>query len=87
MADKGYLSVETIGGVNRYTPVADRERTLRRAVEDFLADVMDGTVGPVLAQLADTRRITAADLERLRDLVPPEDADEKPGEPDGGATP
>lgn len=70
MAAKGYLRVESVDGVNRYEPVVDRERTLREAVEEFLVDVMDGTVGPVLAQLADTRRLSADDVERLRELVP-----------------
>jgi predicted transcriptional regulator len=73
MAAKGYLRVESVDGVNRYEPVVDRERTLREAVEEFLVDVMDGTVGPVLAQLADTRRLSADDVERLRELVPEDD--------------
>jgi BlaI family penicillinase repressor len=78
MVVKGFLGVSKEDGVNRYVPVVERERALRDAVEGFVVDILDNAVGPVLSQLVDSRRLTQADLDRLRELLLDDGEGEKP---------
>ena len=75
MVVKGFLTVTKEDSVNRYAPAAEREPALRDAVESFVVDILDNAVGPVLSQLVDSRRLTQADVDRLRELL--SDDDEK----------
>lgn len=75
VAAKGYLEVEKVEGVRVYQPAVERSRAVRRAVDDFLDNVLEGSVAPVLAHLADARRLDHDEVERLRRLL--RETDEK----------
>jgi predicted transcriptional regulator len=68
LRQKGYLARRRRAGVFHYTPRVPQEELLQRLVSDFVEGTLGGSVSPVVAYLARTRRITdaeLADLERL----------------------
>jgi predicted transcriptional regulator len=69
IAAKGYLKVEKVGPVRVYTPIVERSAAVKNAIEDFVVNVLDNSVAPVLVHLADTDRISDQDVERLKALV------------------
>jgi predicted transcriptional regulator len=69
IAAKGYVTVDKVGPIRRYTPAVERTAVLRNAIEDFVVNVLDSSVAPVLVYLANKDRIDHDDLERLKQLV------------------
>jgi BlaI family penicillinase repressor len=69
IAAKGYLKVDKIGPIRQYTPMVERSAVLRNAIEDFVVNVLDSSVAPVLVYLADSKKIDEQDLSRLKQLV------------------
>ena len=69
LAAKGYLSVRKIGNTCLYKPAVTRAAATKRALGVVVDRVLDGTVGPLVAYLADRGNLTDQDIEQLRDLV------------------
>jgi predicted transcriptional regulator len=78
IAVKGYLKVDKVDPIRRYTPIVERSAVLRNAIEDFVVNVLDSSVAPFLVYLADQDRIGEDDLARLKKLVD-EAAEEEQG--------
>ncbi|HEX3927938.1 MAG TPA: BlaI/MecI/CopY family transcriptional regulator [Gemmatimonadales bacterium] len=78
MEEKGYLRHETTGRAHRYFPTIQEQAVRRSALKQLVDTVFDGAPEAVLTQLVSDRRLTEADLLRLRRLLderlPKEDA-------------
>jgi len=69
IAEKGYLKVSKVGPIRQYTPLVERSNILKHAIDDFVVNVLDSSVAPVLVYLANSDRLETDDLERLKKLV------------------
>src|SRR5438046_2094485 len=61
LRQKGYLSRRRRDGIFHYSPRVPQEEVLQRAVRDFVEGTLGGSVSPVVAYLARTRRISDAE--------------------------
>jgi BlaI family penicillinase repressor len=82
LVEKGHLTTEAAGSSYLYSPARPPLRTLRRSAEALLERAVDGAVGPLLAHLVRRSRLSARDLDELRDLIerksPPREGEEEP---------
>jgi predicted transcriptional regulator len=69
LRQKGYLGRRRHGGVFQYSPQVPQEEVLQRLVRDFVEVTLGGSMSPVVAYLARTRRISDAELAELERLA------------------
>jgi len=72
LRQKGYLARSRREGVFHYSPRVPQEEVLQRLVRDFVEGTLGGSVSPVVAYLAQTRRISdteLAEMERLAEEI------------------
>lgn len=70
LVKKGYLSSRIRGNTCFYQSTIPRDQAVRGAIGSFVDNVLDGTFGPLVAYLADRRRLSKrqiAELERMLD--------------------
>ena len=82
LEDKGFLKHKLHGKTYHYMAKVSQEKVQRRMTESFLDRVFDGAVGPLVTQLAESKRLSPDDLEALRKIVNEID----PGEETGNET-
>jgi predicted transcriptional regulator len=66
---KGCVRSDKATPANVYTAKASREQLLGRQLRDLVDRFCDGTSSPIVAALAETGRLTAEDVDKLRRLV------------------
>ena len=66
---KGYLSRRLAGGVYRYQARASSEELTQGAIRRFVDRNLGGSVAPFVAYLADSERLTEAEIEELKAAV------------------
>lgn len=66
LAEKGYLSVKRDGRTNVYTPKMKPDRVIRSVVRDFLDQLFDGKVLPLMQHLLQEEELTDDQLTQLR---------------------
>jgi predicted transcriptional regulator len=66
---KGYLERRKNGGSFEYTPALAKTDVLRGLVQDFVEKTLAGSLTPFVAYLADSRDVSASELEALKALV------------------
>ncbi len=69
MEAKGLLKSSDRSGVRRYVAARRREELLPRAIGSFLDRVLDDSLEPLVGYIADARRLSAADVVKLRALL------------------
>jgi BlaI family transcriptional regulator, penicillinase repressor len=69
MEEKGYVSHEEDGRAHRYQPLIEREHIRESALQRLTRRLFDGSTEMVLSYLVSDRKLSEADLRRLRDLV------------------
>jgi predicted transcriptional regulator len=69
LRNKGYLSRRRSDGVYMYSTKVERTELLHNLVGSFVEKTLGGSVSPVVAYLAKTRKLTAQELTELRELV------------------
>ncbi len=69
LVDKGYLTTTQVGNCYVYRPAASALKALLGAADALLETVLDGTTGVVLTHLVKNSRLTADELEDLRNLL------------------
>ncbi len=74
---KGCLTRKKVGAVYRYSPKLPKGKLLRDLTEDFVQRVLEGSVSPFVAYLAETDHLSDEELARLKDLVAELDARRK----------
>ena len=77
---KGYLTRRKAGAVYRYSPKLPKRKLLNNLTRDFVERVLEGSVSPFMAYLAETDSLTGEELDRLKALVSELDARRK-GDP------
>ena len=66
---KGYVRHEQDGRAHVFIPAVHKSEVLRRSVKEFLQRFYGGDPMPLMLHLAQTRQITAADIEKLRKII------------------
>ena len=69
LRQKGYLTRTKGEGAFRYAPCQPKSELLRALVGDFTRRVLDGSLQPFMAYLAEDAQVTDDDLQALRALV------------------
>jgi len=77
---KGFLTRRRAGAVYRYSPKLPKGKLLENLTRDFVERVLEGSVSPFMAYLAETENLTGEELDRLKALVSELDARRK-GDP------
>jgi BlaI family penicillinase repressor len=66
---KGYLKHRTEGKAHVFSPAAKREAVITKSVNDFLGRLFGGDPIPLMHYLAEHGKITAEDIETLKQLI------------------
>ena len=69
MEEKGYVSHEEEGRAHRYRPLIERQQVRESALQRLTRRFFDGSTEMVLSYLVSDRKLSEADLRRLRELV------------------
>jgi BlaI family penicillinase repressor len=69
LVEKGYLQTTQVGNSFLYRPARPALSALRRAADTLLHNALEGTVGPLLAHMVKSSRLSAEEVEELRALL------------------
>ena len=69
LEDKGYVTHEEEGKAHRYVPAVEREAAAGSAVGKMLKKLFSGSPEMMLTHLVSDRKLSAADLKRMRKLI------------------
>ncbi|HEX2187446.1 MAG TPA: BlaI/MecI/CopY family transcriptional regulator [Longimicrobiaceae bacterium] len=69
LEEKGFARHEKVGRAYRYYPTIGQEEAGGSALNRIVDKVFHGSAAMLLAQLVSERRLPAAELERMRDLL------------------
>jgi predicted transcriptional regulator len=69
MAEKGLVRHEVEGRAHRYFPLVKEKAVRRSALKQLVETVFEGAPELLLTQLVSDRRLSDADLRRLRQLI------------------
>jgi BlaI family transcriptional regulator, penicillinase repressor len=69
LVEKGYLQTTQVGNSFLYRPVRPALSALRRAADALLQNALDGTVGPLLAHMVKSSRLSPEEVAQLRALL------------------
>jgi BlaI family transcriptional regulator, penicillinase repressor len=69
LEEKGYVTHEEEGKAHRYVPAVEREAAAGSAVGKMLKKLFSGSPEMMLTHLVSDRKLTAADLKRMRKLI------------------
>ncbi len=65
---KAVRRIKKIGNAHVFAPVVTRKAVYRRLVDDLL-DLFGGSVGPVMAHLAESGKLSLADIRAAEDVL------------------
>lgn len=77
LEEKGYVSHEEEGRAHRYLPAIERQAARESALERLVSRLFHGSPEALLTHLVSSRKLSAEERRRLRELV--EDPDAKEG--------
>ncbi|HEY2883570.1 MAG TPA: BlaI/MecI/CopY family transcriptional regulator [Pirellulales bacterium] len=80
LRSKGFLTRRKIGGLQHYSPTADKAEFLHGMVADFVDDVLGGNVSPFVAYLGQSSQLTDDEARRIAQLLKRLEAREQKGE-------
>jgi predicted transcriptional regulator len=80
LEEKGFVRHEKEGRAFRYYPTVQQEEAGASALDRIVDKVFHGSATMLLAQLVGERKLPAAELERMRDLLDRRLAEEEEGE-------
>jgi len=69
LENKGYLRHDVRGKAHVFFPAVKRENVIKRSVGDFLDRLFGGDAIPLVQYLAEHGKLTADDIERLKQLT------------------
>lgn len=69
IADKGYLAVEKVGPICLYRPIVRRRNAVSEAIDEFVDVVLDRALNPLVAHLAQARRLSDEDRRALEGIL------------------
>jgi predicted transcriptional regulator len=74
---KGCLTRKKVGTVYRYSPKLPKRELLQNLTRDFVERVLEGSVSPFMAYLAETGNLSDEELTKLKELIDELDARRK----------
>ena len=69
LRDKGYVEAEERNFAYVYKPLVPREQVVRRKLDDLVARVLGGSMGPLAAYIAEKRNLTPEQIKMLEEIV------------------
>lgn len=78
LVDKRYLQTTQVGNSFLYRPARPALSALRRAADLLLQNAVEGTVGPLLAHMVKTSRLSTEEVAELRALLDVYSAEKEP---------
>ena len=69
LLEKGAIGVEKRAHYFRYYPIAEEEACVKEETESFLNRVFERSVPKLFAALTDNRKLSAAELEELEQMI------------------
>ena len=66
---KGYLEHDVRGNAHVFTAAVKQEAVIKRSVGDFLERLFGGNPIPLMQYLAKHGKVTATDIEKLKEIV------------------
>ncbi len=69
MYEKGYVARKKVEGVYVYSPKASKTKTLKEAAARVIDNVFHGSLDPLVTYIAETRKLSPAEIRQLRKLV------------------
>ena len=69
LVEKGYLTREKFGPIWLYSPKVVRTQIVAREIDTFVTTVLDNTVAPLFASLAQKEHLTKDDIEKLKRII------------------
>ena len=66
---KGYLQRKKVGGLYHYSPRLPKGELLQNLTHDFVERVLEGSLSPFVAYLAETENLGDEELDKLKELV------------------
>jgi predicted transcriptional regulator len=66
---KRLLSREKIGGSYRYRPCVESTTMLRSLVDEFVHNVLGGSISPFVAYMSDTAEVSDEEVKQLKQMV------------------
>jgi len=69
MVEKGILKKRKLGLVNFYSARIEKQKLMKRATENLVTRVFDGSIGQLAAFLVNSYDLSPNDLDELRNLI------------------
>ena len=76
LVEKGFLAREKFGPIWLYEPTVSRAAMRKREIESFIGTVLDNSVAPLFAHLADRETLSVEELAALKKLVDEQGGDD-----------
>ncbi len=69
LVDKGYLARRRVGPVDLFCPKVARTAVVGRAIDEFVENVLDGSIAPFVTRLVEKGDIDRGEIDALRKLL------------------
>lgn len=69
LEEKGYVTHDEEGRAHRYRPLVEKQKAEKSAVTKLVKKLFKGSPEALLTQLVADRKLSAADLRRMRTLI------------------
>ncbi|MCE5249068.1 BlaI/MecI/CopY family transcriptional regulator [bacterium] len=69
MVKKGFQMRDKLGPIWLYKPAASRMKIMKEEIETLTDNVLDNTLVPLFAHLAEKEKLTREEIKALRDLI------------------
>jgi BlaI family transcriptional regulator, penicillinase repressor len=69
LEEKGYVTHDEEGRAHRYRPLVEKQKAEKSAVSKLVKKLFKGSPEALLTQLVSDRKLSAADLKRMRNLI------------------
>lgn len=76
LVQKGYLKLDKVGPICLFAPAVSQSKVAVRALDTFVANVLDGTLAPVFAHLAKGPKLSDEEVATLKKLLEQHEEDE-----------
>lgn len=69
LRDKGYVEATEKNFAYEFRPLVQRDKVIRRKLDDLVKQVLRGDVSPLAAYIAENRKLTPKQIEALEEIV------------------
>jgi BlaI family transcriptional regulator, penicillinase repressor len=69
LVDKGFLSRRKFGPLVMFTPAVPREKSLAKAIDGFVDNVLDNALAPMFTHFAKGKKLSSEDIKALEEII------------------